>query len=308
MLLKLYKIICLTLILSVGTQVLIAQPYAWNQLSLDFSPSPLDLRVGARGDIQIWRAGSSLGHLYYPFNNSFGVANGTCSSCWWMFNGIFMNVGSDTYITRTNASDNGFTDVWVGGVSDISGAGTIADPWQISADYQDSTNGDYGFNMVYSYINGTEYLDVEMTPFVPNGNTEIIKVYHILDTYLDGFDTGPAYTSGTAPYDLVGVLAPDGSIFEAFVATDDPWDRYGSHDYFDLLNEPLYDQELSNTLDTDPDTDNAIAVQWTLGVVTGVQPTIRYRIGFTADIGSIIGCEKSYINKHIGRRIKASGG
>lgn len=299
MILKLLKILIFSL-LFLGN---IYGQNAWNQLSLDVSPAPLDLRVGGRGDIQIWRNGSTIGQLYYPY----GDANGTCNDCYYMYNGPFMTANTRAFVPY-NYSLDGYHDEWEGDVSNISGSGTVADPWVISSHHENSTNGKLGFDMVYKYVNGTEFIDVEMTPFVPNNNNRTIKVYHIMDTYLSGSDTGPAYTSGSAPYDLVGVLAADSSIFEAFVVTDDPWDRYASHDYYDLLNEPYYDQDLSNTLDTDPDTDNAIGVQWTLGVVTGTQPTIKYRIGFTTDIGSLIGCEKSYINKQIGKTIKASGG
>ncbi len=298
---NIYKNIFLSLLLCLGVQFLIAQPYSWNQLSLGFSPSPLDLRVGARGDIQIWRDGSTTGQLYDPF----GSANGTCGSCWNMYNGIFMNVGSDTYVTWSWDLD-GYTDEWVGGVSAITGSGTPSDPWRIEVDLENLTSSQYGFNMVYIYENGNNYIDIEMTPFVPNSNTDIIKVYHLMDTYLNSSDNGASYTNGVAPYDIVGVLASDGSIFEAFVVTDDPWDRYGSHFYYDLLNEPFNDGELTNTLDPDPTTDNAIGVQWTLGVVTGTQPTIKYRIGFTTNITDLIGCDRSYINKNIGKSVKSN--
>ncbi len=277
--------------------------FAWNQLSLDVTPAPLDLRVGMFGDIQIWRDGSSSGQLYNPN----ATANGTCGSCWNMYNGLFMTADARTYVSFSWDLD-GYYDYLIGSVSAISGSGTTGDPWVISARLQDNSTGTYGFDVNYIYINGTEYIDVELTPFVPLLNTRNIKVYHIMDTYLSASDDGPAYTLGTPPYDVVGVLAADGSVFEAFVATEDPWDRYGSHFYYDLLNEPFYDQNLSNTLDPDPTTDNAIGVQWSLGVVLGTQPTIRYRVGFTADIGNIISCEKSYINKTIGRTVKASGG
>lgn len=295
------KIIILILILGLGSQASKAQPYAWNQLSNDFAPSPLDLRVGAYGDIQIWRDGNAQGQLYHPDRDANGVVG------WSMYNGIMMNVGGDTYVSYSGALA-GYTDYFTGGVSDITGSGTSADPWRLEVDLSNNSSSQYGFNVAYIYINGTEYFDIELTPFVPNSNNEVVKVYHLLDTYISSSDDGPAYTSGTDPYDVVGVLAADGSTFEAFVVTEDPWDRYCSQHYYTTLNEPFYDQELSNTLDTDPTTDNAIGIQWTLGVVKGTRPTIKYRVGFTADIGSIIGCEKSYINKNRARTIKASGG
>ena len=298
MLLKFYKIIII-LILGLSSQISIAQPYGSNQLSNDVTPAPLDLRIGAYGDIQIWRDGSTSGQLYHPS----GSVN--ASGTWYMYNGIFMNVGSDTYVSYSYAID-GYTDYFTGGVSDITGSGTSADPWRIEVDLENNSSSQYGFNVAYIYINGTEYFDIELTPFVPNSNTEIIKVYHLVDSYLSASDDGPAYTSGTDPYDVVGVLAADMTVFEAFVVTEDPWDRYSSHYYDYVLNEPYYDQQLSNILDPDEDTDNAFGVQWTLGVVKGTQPTIRYRVGFTDDIGSIIGCQQSYINKNRGRTIKSN--
>ncbi|MFK8007988.1 MAG: hypothetical protein AB8H03_16645 [Saprospiraceae bacterium] len=286
-----------------GNTTIKAQPYlyTWNQLSLDVTPFPLDLRVGYYGDIQIWRDGNSDGQLYNPTRG----ANNTCGNCDQMYNGLFMNVGSNTYVTWSAALD-GFTDYFDGGVSDITGSGTTLDPWRIAAEFYDFSDT-YGFQMVYYYVDGNEYFDVEMTPVVSATNTQVVKVYHILDTYLGSSDFGPAYTSGAAPYNVVGVEASDGSIFEAFVMTEDPWDRYASHFYYDLINEPFNDTELSNTLDFDPTTDNAIGVQWTLGVVTGTQPTIRYRIGFTDDITTIVNtCDQIYMNRHISRFIKAN--
>ncbi len=301
----LMKICSITFIIFLffGNATIKAQPYpwSWNQLSLDVTPSPLDLRVGYYGDIQIWRDGNSDGQLYHPTRG----ANGTCGGCRRMYNGLFMNVGSNTYVTYNNALA-GYTDDFDGGVSDITGSGTDADPWRLAAEFYDGSDT-YGFQVVYFYVDGNEYFDVELTPVVSASNTQVVKVYHIMDTYLGSSDNGPAYTSGTAPYNVIGVEAADGSLFEAFVATEDPWDRYASHYYYDLLNEPFYDTELSNTLDFDPTTDNAIGVQWTLGVVSGTQPTIKYRIGFTDDITTIVNtCDKAYMNRHISRFIKAS--
>jgi len=280
--------------------IVIAQPYTWNQLSFEVSPSPLDLRVGRFGDIQIWRDGNSDGQLYHPQGN----VNGACNNCWIMYNGVFMLIDDHLIVSFNNALF-GFDDYWRGGVSGVTGTGTNLDPWKITANYTANSNSNIKLDMNYLYEDGKEYIDVEMTPTLPLLNTGIVKVFHIMDTYLSSSDDGPAFTSGLPPYDIVGVSAPDGSIFEAFVRTGIPWDRYCSHDYSDALNEPFEDGQLSNTLDTSLDTDNAIGVQWTLGVVTLVQPTITYRIGFTDEIENIIeSCKKVLINRHIGRQIK----
>lgn len=277
-----------------------AQPYNWNQLSFEVTPSPLDLRVNRYGDIQIWRDGNPNGQLYHPTEN----ANGACWGCWDMFNGVFLTI-DDYVVVSFSYALSGYDDYWIGSVSGVTGSGTEADPWQLTANYTAAFDSDIELEMVYNYVNGKEYFDVEMTPTIPAGNTDVVKVFHIMDTYLSSSDDGPAYTSGVAPYDVVGVTAPDGSLFEAFVKTGTPWDRYCSQNYSTALNEPYNDGELSNTLDTSSDTDNAIGVQWTLGVVSGVQPTISYRIGFTDDIDEIVeSCTKVFINRHIGRLIK----
>lgn len=298
--LRLIKVSFCVFLFFINTSSLYAQPFAWTQLSASgATPSPLDFRVGQYGDIQIWRDGNADGQLYDPTGDANGVTG------WSMYNGPFMTIGNQTVVSW-NWGISGYNDYWIGGVSAVSGTGTVIDPWVIEADYQNSGLNGYGFNMRYKYVNGTEYIDVEMTPFAPNGNTNEIKVYHLMDTYLSSSDHGAAYTIGTAPYNLVGVAAASGVLFEAFVVTSDPWDRYASEDYYDLLNSPWGNGELSNNLDTDPTTDNAMGVQWTLGVVTGVQPTIGYRIGFTNDVSTIISCGKSYINRHIARKIKVS--
>jgi len=277
-----------------------AQPYNTNQLSDEVSPSPLDLRVNRYGDIQIWRDGNANGQLYHPTEG----ANGACSGCWDMYNGVFMMI-DDYLVVSWSYEIDGYDDYWDGSVSEVTGSGTDLDPWQLTANYTAEFDSDIELEMVYNYVNGKEYFDVEMTPTVPAGNTDTVKMFHILDTYLSSSDDGPAYTAGTAPYDIIGVTAPDGSLFEAFVKTGTPWDRYCSHFYDDARNEPYNDGQLSNTLDTSPDTDNAIGVQWTLGVVTGVQPTISYRIGFTDEIENIVeSCQKIFLNRHVGRLIK----
>ena len=277
-----------------------AQPYTWNQLSFEVTPSPLDLRVNRYGDIQIWRDGTVEGQLYHPYDG----ANGTCGVCWEMFNGVFLSI-DDYLVVSWNYAIAGYDDYWIGSVSEVTGSGTDVDPWKITGNYVAAFDSDIEVEMVYLYENGKEYFDVEMTPTIPAGNTDVVKVFHIMDTYLSSSDDGPAYTSGPPPYDVVGVTAPDGTLFEAFVNTGTPWDRYCSQNFFTALNEPYNDGELSNTLNTSPDTDNAIGVQWTLGVVSGVQPTISYRIGFTDDIEDIIeSCTKVFINRHVGRIVK----
>ena len=262
------------------------------------APSPIDFRVGYWGDIQIWRDGGTFGQLYSPTASR----NGACGSCWVMFNGIYMNVGSDVIVSY-NYALSGFTDYWNGGtsgVSAVSGSGTAADPWRISATYESTLTTGYEVEMVYLYIDGTEYIDVEMTVTTPASNNQNVNVYHIMDTYLNFSDFGPAFVQGTSPYNVVGVQRADSSLFEAFVVTEDPWDRFSSHDYFDVLNEPYNDGQLSNTLDTDPNTDNAIAVQWSLGRAKRTQPTIRYRIGFTENITNVTeSCDRILINPHI---------
>ena len=301
LILKLIKVSFLVGLFFVNTP-LYAQPFAWTQLSASgASPAPIDFRVGQYGDIQIWRNGDPSGQLYHPTKPANGVAGN-----WRMYNGPFMTVGNQTIVSWCNTIGGDYDDYWVGGVSAVSGSGTAVDPWVISAHYENSGTDGYGFDMSYKYVNGTEYIDVEMTPYVPNGNTMDIKVFHLMDTYLGASDDGPAYVVGDAPYDLVGVASSSGVLFEAFVVTTDPWDRYASENYYTLLHSPYDNNELSNNLDFDPTNDNAIGVQWSLGVVIGVQPTIHYRIGFTNDISTIITCEKSYINRHIRRTIKAS--
>lgn len=278
---------------------LFAQPYFANQLSWQVNPSPLDLRVGYEGDIQIWRDGNATGDLFsptYPYNNA-------CYDCFYMYNGIFMTYGNRSIVSYNYGLTAGFQDFWQGGVSDVSGTGTETDPWILSSNYLADGDSRYGMYMEYSYVNGNEFIDVSMTPTVPNNNNREIKVYHVMDTYLGGSDNGPAVVSGTAPYDLVGVAAQDGTVYEAFVVTEDPWDRYCSELFSTALNSPSANRNLSNNLDYNTSTDNAIGVQWTLGRVKGTQPTIKYRIGFTSNIAVLINCEQTIINPRTSRRV-----
>lgn len=258
------------------------------------NPSPLDFTVGRYSNLQIFRDGN--GQLYFPNsqpNNRY------------MFNGLFLLIDDYLIAPRCWALydpfwNPQFDEIWSGSVSGVSGAGTEANPWIISASYSDVTSN-YQLDVEYSYVNGEEQIDVALTVTVPNSNTDEIKVFHIMDTYLEGTDTGSAYASGAPPYDILGV---DGDPnIEAFVAGTPHWDRFASGEYYTTLNEPWNDGQLSNTLDTDPNTDNAIGVQWTLGTVTGTQPTITYSIGFTDD-PITLECTKVIANRHI--KFKAS--
>jgi len=280
----------LILCLLVGIGTSLNGQYSTYRMGWDVSPSPLDIHIGRRGSIQIFRDG--VGQTYHPN----GVPNSSA-----MFNGLFMLDG-DYLIASFNSALDGFNSFWLfGSVSDVSGSGTSADPWEITA-FLDSRFSDHEIIVTYSYVNGNEWFDVAMTPIVPDNNDDVIKVFHIIDTYLGGSDSGPAYTSGTAPYSVVGV--DGGDIFESFVVGNTPWDRYGSMFYDTILNEPWNDGQLSNTLNFDPLNDNAIGVQWTLGVVQGVQPTITYRIGFTEEEIAVTSCGLILLNRHIGYKVK----
>ncbi len=254
------------------------------RMSFDVSPSPLDIFVGRVGSIQIYRDG--VEQLYNP-NNSPNNRS--------MFNGVFLLDDNYLVATRSDALD-GWNARWTGTVSGVSGSGTMADPWAMTAFLSSNDGGLYDIDITYSYVDGNDFFDVSLVPTVPAGNTDTIKIFHIFDTFLDGSDNGSAYTTGVSPHSVVGVQSATN--IEAFIVGNRQWDRYSSHFYYTVLNEPFYDGQLSNILDTDVTTDNAAGVQWTLGVVSGVQPAITYRIGFS-DNPMEFSCGSVKMNVHL---------
>ncbi len=132
------------------------------------------------------------------------------------------------------------------------------------------------------------YFFVTYTVDVPAGNTEEIRLYHALDSYLGGSDTGPGFyeaagtcANGGSYGQVVGVDNTAGGVVEAiqFVSGAD-WAGYYSGVYQEVVFSRNYSNELvpwghgslaeyPDVIVTDPTTDNGYGVNWFFGTAPG---------------------------------------
>lgn len=138
----------------------------------------------------------------------------------------------------------------------------------------------YTLKMVATYFAPAEYFDLAFTMTVPTGNTEPVRLYFLLDTYLGGTDEGPGFVSEPeeCPQNIiVGVRGPDPSVplVEAIqYVGGTPFAGYASEDYYYVVfgdgeYGPGQMTDLPNLIDDDPTTDNGIGVNWNFGSTAG---------------------------------------
>ncbi len=237
--------------------------------------APLNISVGYTGSIQIFRNGSR--ELYDPYSQPNSPS---------MFNSLVVCIG--TQEITSNALVINYEDYqWTGSVSPVSGSGTREVPWKIEQYLYTPSLPGLSLEASYEYVNGDDYFTVSLTPTLPQNNTEQVKLYHLIDTYLGGSDEGPAVTIGNPPYDALGVRDDGLNIYQLFVKINRAWDHYASEFYGRVLSYPNQGNDLSDNLDFNPSTDNAIGVQWNLGVAQGRQSTISYRLSFSPTIPNL---------------------
>lgn len=237
----------------------------------------LRINMGETGQIQIHRAGT--GQVYAP---------GSLPPSTDMYNGIFLAVGpsgsATVYGPASTAATASVDTVWTaGGQTPVTGSGTRADPWTSTTTL---TGGGFTvrWTVTYTLPDDEMLIDLEVTP--PAGNTQQVRLYHAIDTFLAGSDAGPAYIRPSAADPaVVGVRRLD--VFEAFIRVADPWDFFFSGLYSQLLATEFDNgRDLGNVEDTSDTTDNGIGVEWSLGVLTAPR-TLRYRLSFTDQFCSV---------------------
>lgn len=191
------------------------------------------------------------------------------------------------YLRFTQVSQSAFT-----------GAGTYASPYEWTTTLRPSNDTGITMTIRDRYVRPEAWFTRRVTLSGMPASGSTIKLYQNIDTYLQGGDNGPGF-SRTSPNntsgrpDLVGVAK--GSQFEALwwePSSGTPiWDRYFSGDYrFPQLQActgtnansgtcSVGTGNLTNVIDTNPGTDNGIAVQWTVpGGATSF--VAEYRVTF----------------------------
>jgi hypothetical protein len=232
-----------------------------------------------------------------------------------LYNGVYLAVGNIVvtpvdFATATDPTDfPGITDAVFksSGAQTLTGSGTAADPYVVTTTmYYDANNNnvynaatDYQVQIQTSYVLPNKYYTQTVTVTPPPTNTQTLKLYHVMDTFLAGGDAGPAFSldpslaqtnNTTGDPSFVGVRKGVGTVNESLVgfAEIDGGAQF-DHYYSGLYNGAnLYGSGLNNggdiinTWTTAPTTDNGIGVQFTLGAATGAT-SVSYHVAFDGD-------------------------
>jgi VCBS repeat-containing protein len=266
----------------------------------------LQIHVIDNGQLQIGYqlTGSAAGNfqLYHQ-----GVASENPA----LFNGIYLAIGNQVTGSDNGADGAAQEALWGEGGQTLTGTGTAADPYVVTTTLFSNTDGNASYNpatdvqvvirTIYVVPNGYFTQEVTVTP--PPTNTQDIKYYHTLDTYLAGADEGPAFslpqnlaqTNNTVgDPSVVGVRKDPGGPNESFVAfAEVQGGRQFDHWYSAFYTgDNLYGHTIAagidgggdivNTWDTNPATDNGLGVQFTLGAIN-TPTTWSYLVTFTSE-------------------------
>jgi len=208
----------------------------------------LRIHLGNLGGIQVVRAGAGQYYGDTPTGPQ-GVNNG-----------FFMAVGPAGSATVYGPQlDIAWTATAWTPVSQtpVTGQGTAADPYQAV-----TTVAAGGFRLLQTvrYVVPNVYFEVRLTLVPPAGNTQNVRIYHWIDTYLAGGDFGPAFWQPTTNPTVVGV--EKSGQYDVLIQGNRAWNAYFSGRYYRPGALMELGGALDNTLDVDPSTDNGIAAQW----------------------------------------------
>ncbi|MBK9081556.1 MAG: DUF4347 domain-containing protein [Rhizobiales bacterium] len=232
-----------------------------------------------------------------------------------LYNGVYLAVGNTvvTPVDFATASDPtdfpGITDAVFksSGPQTLTGAGTAANPYVVTTTmYYDANNNnvynaatDYQVQIQTSYVLPNKYYTQTVTVTPPPTNTQTLKLYHVMDTFLAGGDAGPAFSldpslaqtnNTTGDPNFVGVRKGVGTATESLVGFAEieggsQFDHYysGTYNGANLYGSGLNNGgDIINTWMTAPTTDNGLGVQFTLGAVTGAT-SVSYHVAFDGD-------------------------
>lgn len=248
--------------------------------------------IAGSGQLQVRR--TRVAQLYSPTN----VPGATTNA--WLYNGIYLYVGGDLVGPRVAPltwypTVIPWTTVTTSGGS-ASGSGSI------TATMTYEKGGlTYTVNHVVTYTYPNDYFTNSVTVTVPAGSTDSVRLYHLVDTYLQGSDQGPGYalfpggdTSAT-PIEVGTIKTSPTTVVEAFRSASPSWDGWSSQ-YFGCAFKP-YElcpadgatrsavvggnlwQGLAG-IDPAADVDNGIGVTWPISSTPG-DTTFDYELYFS---------------------------
>lgn len=172
------------------------------------------------------------------------------------------------------------------------GAGVVQDGWDSIVTTQGSDTSftsvftgtvdgrTYTVTMVATYFAPAEYFDLAFSVTVPAGNTQPVRLYFTMDTYLGGSDNGPGFLTEPAECPdklIVGVRGPNPSdpLVEAIqYVSGKPFAGYASENYYRVVfgaggYGAATITDLPNVIDDNPNVDNGIGVNWNFGTTPG---------------------------------------
>lgn len=258
------------------------------------SADGLRIHLGNRGGIQVVSAGSGQYYGDVPTGPN-GVNNG-----------YFMAVGPAGSATVYGPQlDIQWTATAWTPVSQtaVTGQGTAADPYQVITIV---SAGGFRLAQTVRYVVPNVYFEVQLTLVPPAGNTQNVRVYHWLDTYLAGGDYGAAFWQPNSNPTVVGV--EKNGQYELLIQGSRAWNAYFSGAYYRPGQLMELGGALDNTLDIDPNTDNGIAVQWDIAAPSS-PVTWTYRLATGQNAASTFGdglitgyetCDDGNTNDHDG--------
>jgi VCBS repeat-containing protein len=244
--------------------------------------------------------GSAAGNyqLYHPGTNTESAA---------LFNGVYLAMGNQVTGSSHYADGTARNANWGKGGQTVSGTGSSTDPYIVTTTLFSATDGNAVYNpatdaqvvirTIYTMPNA--YFTEEVTVTPPTGNTSVLKYYHTLDTFLAGGDNGPAFSlpqnlaqtnNTTGNPSVVGVRKDPGGANDSFVAFAevqggrefDHWysGYYSGGNLYGTVGGGIKSGgNIVNTWNTDPQNDNGLGVQFTLGAITQAT-TFSYNIAF----------------------------
>jgi Ca2+-binding RTX toxin-like protein len=217
---------------------------------------------------------------------------------------VFALTSSNTVLAiggTTYGSNGIYNRNWVSlGQTAVTGTGTANSPYQVVTSLLADVNSngvydtatDFKVDWNVSYVAFNDYYNQSFSVIAPVGNTQTVKLAQAFDTYLGGSDAGPAYglnASGTQIAGtgdnptFIGVRNFAGTASEivmGFIEGNTEFSRWYSGYYGTPYGQINNGGDLTNIYDTNANTDNGLAVQYNLGVLTGTR-TITNSLAFS---------------------------
>lgn len=239
--------------------------------------SPLTVHVGADNSFQIINSAIPGVGQIYPTQ-----AVGTADM------GFFVRTADQFYSpdfrnhsdsTATSFSNN--TPFTSTSLSAVTGSGTAADPFTVSAASTLGTSG-IAATLKVQYVNGNNYFTKALT-LSNSAASQNVKIFLGADIFLAASDRGRPYieTASTSPGGQSGDGCPyaDSQKYTILLIPQTPPDAYVARGFSAVWSE-IDQGQLSNTVSATECIDNGAALQWNRALPAGASVTVQTAISF----------------------------